>query len=523
MDAVSPLEAPVSVFPLSLRLSPLRLTIALTLAGLALRLLDLGSRPLWLDEAFSAWFSDRSFHYLWHVLPTYEAHPPFFYSVLRTWRLLVGPDYTLMRGLSAVLGTLTIPIVMAIVFEQERQAPTGRPLLRAAIGGILTSCSPMFMVISQEARPYPLLTFAYSLAILSLLRLVRELNCGGPGRWRTWIFLGASTTLTGWSHALGILYAISVALALLPVWLTSRKTATGVVRAATTAVLFSAIYLPCLIMMSGRAEDWSTNWLRWEPGMFLPELLALYTVPVEALSVASAIAALVMVLLFKRALSSTWGSKGWNCDRLMLLLWLGPPMLAALISALLEPVLLARTLSGTLVPAYLMIAGTTARTSDARERRIIVGALCIPLVPAALAMAMRPPPERWDLLSQYLSRNVAAKDQIWLYPADSALPLGAVRSTMRGTLRAIPERFPTLRFNGPIRAGWRGAVSLTAQQASQFADDPALKTVPVIWLVTRQSSIFDPSNDLPAALARVRQPGRLQQWGYITARPYYRR
>ncbi|HEV2595720.1 MAG TPA: glycosyltransferase family 39 protein [Sphingomicrobium sp.] len=523
MDAAFPLDSSRTVIRLNLRLTPLRLATALTLAGLALRLLDLGSRPLWLDEAFSAWFSDRSFHYLWHVLPTYEAHPPFYYSVLRSWRLLVGPDYARMRGLSVVLGTLTIPVVMGIVFEQERQAPTGRPMLRAAIGGFLTACSPMFMVISQEARPYPLLTLAYSVAILSLLRLVRELECGGPGRWRSWLLLGASTTLTGWSHALGILYAVSIALALLPVWLTARLTRARMVRAATTAVFFAVIYLPCLIMMNNRVEDWSTNWLRWDPGMFLPELLALYTVPVEALSVASAIAALVMVLLFKRALSSTWASTGWNCDRLMLLLWLGPPMLAALISALVEPVFLARTLSGTLVPAYLMIAGAIARTRDGRERRLIVSALCISLFPAALAMATRPPTERWDLLSTYLARNVAARDQIWLYPADSALPLGAVRPTIRGAMRAIPEPFPTLGFNGPVRAGWRGVVSVSAQQASQFAADPAVKNVPVIWLVTRQSSIFDPSNDLPAALARVRRPGRLAQWGYIAARPYYRR
>lgn len=523
MDAASPRDARVPAIPLQLRLTPLRLAIALTLAGFALRLLDLGSRPLWLDEAFSAWFSDQSFHYLWHVLPTYEAHPPFFYSVLRIWRLLVGPDYALMRGLSAVLGTLTIPVVMAIVFEQERQAPSGRPMLRAAIGGFLTACSPMFMVISQEARPYPLLTFAYSLAILSLLRLVRELKAGAPGTWQSWLLLGVSMALTGWSHALGILYAIAIALALLPVWLTARTTAIGLVRAATTAALFSAIYVPCLIMMSSRAQDWSTNWLRWEPGMFLPELLALYTVPLEALSVASAIAALVMVLLFKRALASTWASEGWNCDRLMLLLWLGPPIFAALISALFEPVFLARTLSGTLVPAYLMIAGAIARTTDERERRFIVWALCVPLVPAALAMATRPPSERWDLLSAYLSRNVAARDQIWLYPADSALPLGAVRSKMAGTLRAIPEPFPTLGFNGPIRAGWRGVVSVTPQQASQFAEDPALRNVPVIWLVTRQSLIFDPNNDLPVALSRVRRPGRIQQWGYIAAQPYYRR
>src|SRR5947209_19835211 len=186
MDAASPPEAPVRIVPLNLRLTPLRLTIALTLAGLALRLLDLGSRPLWLDEAFSAWFSDRSFHYLWHVLPTYEAHPPFYYSVLRIWRSVVGHDPFAMRSMSMLFGALTIPVVFAIALEQERQSPTGRRLLRAGLAAWIAACSPMFMVISQEARPYPMLTFAYSVGILSLLRLVRQLSAGESGTWSRW-------------------------------------------------------------------------------------------------------------------------------------------------------------------------------------------------------------------------------------------------------------------------------------------------------------------------------------------------
>jgi mannosyltransferase len=381
----------------------------------------------------------------------------------------------------------------------------------------------MFMVIGQEARPYPLLTFAYSLAILSLLRLVRQIKGGAPGTWPSWLLFGAGTTLTCWSHALGILYGVSLALALLPVCLTAPMIRARLVRGVATAAIVGAVYLPCLIMMTSRAHDWSTNWLQWEPAMFLPQLLALYTVPLEALSVASAVAALAMVLLFKRAIASTWGSLGWNSDRLMLLLWLGPPMLAALISALYEPVFLARTLSGTLVPAYLMIAGAIARTDDQQERRLISAAICITLLPAATAMATRPASERWDLLSAYLSRNVAPADQVWLYPADSALPLGAVAAKPPGNLRAIPEAFPTLTFKGPIRAGWPAVVSLSPDQAMQIARDPALMDVPVIWLVTRQSAIFDPNNDMPAALAHVRRPGPVQQWGYIAVQPYYRR
>ena len=503
-------------------MTPLRLVAGLTLLALALRLTDLGTRALWLDEAFSAWFSDRSFTYLWHVLPTYEAHPPFFYSVLKVWRSIVGPGHSAMRGFSVLFGTLTVPAIMAIAFEQERHSPTARPLLRAGLAGCLAACSPMLMVIGQEARPYPMLAFSYSIAILALLRLIREFNEGGAGRWTSWLLLGFSVEWTLWSHALGFLYGSCLALALLPLWLSAPASRARVVRGIATATIIGAIYLPCLLMMSHRAGDWATNWLEWRPSMLM-QLLVLYTVPVEALNLASAIAALAMALLIKRAISSTWVSKGWNSERSMLLLWLGPPMIAALISALFEPVFLARTLSGTLIPAYLMIAGAIARSDDARERRIITSAICITLVPTALALATRPATERWDLLSEYLSRNVEAHDQVWLYPADSALPLDAVGRTVPGTVRAIPQPFPTLGFKGPIRAGWPAVVSVTGQQAATFANDPKLRDVPVVWLVTRQSGIFDPYNDVPKALARVRRPGPLIEWGYINARPYYRR
>jgi uncharacterized membrane protein len=522
MSTASLLPARSPATRLNLRVTPVRLAAALTMLALGLRLININGRPLWLDEAFSAWFSDQSFHYLWHVLPTYEAHPPLFYSVLKIWRAIAGDSHAALRGLSVLVGTVTVPAIMLIVFEQERHEPTGRPLLRAALAAVLVACSPMFMVIDQEPRPYPLLTLAYAIAILGLLRLVRQFKAGGAGGWGSWAMFGGSAALTCWSHALGILYALCLALALVPVWLAAPITRPRLVRGITTAAAVTLVYLPCLLLLSDRTHDWGTNWLRWDTGMLL-QLVVLYTVPIEALTVASAVAALAMVLLIKRAIASTWASTGWTSDRLLLLLWLGPPLIAALISAAFVAVFLARTLAGTLVPAYLMIAGAIARSDDGRDRRMITAAICITLLPTAAMVALRPADERWDLLSDYLKQNVSARDQVWLYPADSALPLAAMGPSIAGTMRPIPEPFPTMHYKGPIRAGWPAVVSLTRRQASQFAQDPSIKDVPVVWLVTRQSGIFDPAGDVPAALAAVRRPGRLQQWGYIAVRPYTRR
>lgn len=521
MDAASSLRAPAADIRPNWRITPLRLFWGLTLFALALRLVNLNGRPLWLDEAYSAWFSGQSFHYLWTIAPTYETHPPFFYSLLKIWRTLVGDTPGALRGLSVLLGTLTVPIVMKIAFEQECGEMAPRPFLRAGLAGFLVACSPMLMFIDQETRPYPLLTFAYALAILALVRLSGEFKKNDPGKWSSWILLGLGTVLTLWAHALGLLYGICLALALLPVWLARPISGARLWRGLATAAAVALLYLPCIFMMTGRTGDWSSGWIGWKPSMLF-QLFVFYTVPVEALTIGSAVAALAMALLIKRALVSTWVSRGWNSDRQMLLLWLGPPVLSALISATYEPIFLARTLTGTLLPAYLVIAGAIARSEGARERRMITAAICICLVPAGAAVALRPSYERWDLVSSFLARNVSAKDQIWLYPSDSALPLDAVARKLPGRIRPLPGPFPTMRFRGPIRAGSPAVVSLTAKQASDLADDPAMRNVPVIWLVTRQSGVFDPANDVPRALARVRKPGPMRKWGYIAVRPYYR-
>jgi hypothetical protein len=442
--------------------------------------------------------------------------------VLKLWRSLAGEGHAAMRGLSVLFGTLTVPVIMTIALEQERQDPSERPLLRAGLAGFLAAASPMFMVIGQEARPYPMLALAFSLAILALLRLTREFRSGEPGRWASWAMFGAAAEFTLWSHALGFLYGTCLALTLLPLWLTAPRSRARIGRGIGTAAIVGLAYLPCLIMMTSRAHDWSTNWLEWQPSMLL-QLAVLYTVPVEALTVGSAVAALAMALLIKRAIASTWVSQGWNSDRAILLLWLGPPLLAALISATFMPVFLARTLSATLVAAYLAIATAIARTDGSRERRVLTAAIAITLLPTAVMLAVRAPTERWDLLCSYLSRNVGGDDQVWLYPTDSSLPLAEAGYRMTSSVRQLPEPFPTLHSKGPIRAGWPAVVSVTAEQADALVRNPALKDVPVIWLVSRQAGIFDPDNDMPRALTRVRTPGTLTQWGYITAQPYYRR
>ena len=94
--------------------------------ALAFRVLGEIERPLWLDEAYSAWFSSRSWHVLWTEVPTYEPHPPFYYSLLKVWRALAGDSALALRSLSWLFAVAAIPVTIAAANEIERQRPTGR-------------------------------------------------------------------------------------------------------------------------------------------------------------------------------------------------------------------------------------------------------------------------------------------------------------------------------------------------------------------------------------------------------------
>src|SRR5204863_7378777 len=59
MDSAPAIARPAPALRLNWRVAPTWLVIGLTFLGLALRLVHIGSRPLWLDEAYSQWFSAR--------------------------------------------------------------------------------------------------------------------------------------------------------------------------------------------------------------------------------------------------------------------------------------------------------------------------------------------------------------------------------------------------------------------------------------------------------------------------------
>lgn len=119
--------------------------LALTLAGLLLRTINLEAWPLWSDEAMTLLIAQWPWHYLF-LVPV-DPTPGLYYALHKAF---LGPDVGVAaaRSISVITGTLTIPATF--LFAQRIGAP-------ALLSAGLVALSFPLIDYSQEARAYALL------------------------------------------------------------------------------------------------------------------------------------------------------------------------------------------------------------------------------------------------------------------------------------------------------------------------------------------------------------------------------
>jgi 4-amino-4-deoxy-L-arabinose transferase-like glycosyltransferase len=140
--------------------------LAIIILGAVLRLYQIGSKGLWLDEAFSVWMGWQPVPQMFAWLPRIDQHPPLYYFLLHFWMRL-GDSAAIVRTFSAFAGILTIPVVYFL----------GRRLAGATVGLIaafLLAIAPFHVRFAQETRMYTLLTLNASLAMLALVHLLTD-------------------------------------------------------------------------------------------------------------------------------------------------------------------------------------------------------------------------------------------------------------------------------------------------------------------------------------------------------------
>jgi 4-amino-4-deoxy-L-arabinose transferase-like glycosyltransferase len=144
--------------------------LVIILLALALRFYNLTYHSLWFDEAISVYWARQTVPRILEVGFTLveDRLPPLYYLLLKGWTTLVGFSETGVRSLSALLGTLLVPVIAAIAASLFNR----RIALTAAL---LIAFNPFLIWYSQETRMYAPAVLFSALTVWAFLKV---------GEWR---------------------------------------------------------------------------------------------------------------------------------------------------------------------------------------------------------------------------------------------------------------------------------------------------------------------------------------------------
>ncbi len=496
----------------------LRLAVGLVAAAaLLLRLHGLGALPLWLDEAYSAWFSSRDWSYLWSDVPQFETHPSFYYSLLKLWRAF-GDDEATLRLLSVVLNVATIPLI-AVTARLCGDRHAGRPA--SLVAAILFACSATQLHAAQEARPYALMTFAMALALAcSVAVMTAGARAHEPMRRMlmrdrpmvlAFVGIGAGLALLAWSHNFGPVFGLILAACLVGYWVSVGTPQTLFVNFLISAGVAAVLYAPNIpiILMQTQAIDSQGFWLS-PPGantivraaVAMPLGLSPYQgAPIAGLAALSVLTTLIgFAGLFRQAVRPPLA-----VPATLVVMGIVPALVSFLISHLGQPVFLFRTLQASQVPVMVCLAfAPFAFGSPARW-----GILALLTLLAACALwsfqtGKRPSAgEAWpEIVRTIVSRSEAKVPTVLVYPPEAELPLlyYTDRLGLELDIRTVPGPYPARGSEYAYPAGGGGSPGMTPAIRDQAMSILAQEAE--AWFVTRRLDIYDPTGLLMSAVAR---------------------
>jgi len=490
--------------------------IILIAIGVGLRTWNITTEPMWLDEAYSAYAADHGFAFLWQVVPRYETHPPFYYSLLHLWVLAFGNGLTSLRLLGWLAGIATLPVMMMVADQAGRwmgwDAERRSGLRLATIG--LASLSLALVEMTREIRPYPLMILCYAGAIGLILQLARRAGQREPVSGGTLAAYFVLLEILLWLHNLGPLYGLALTLALaiaLPFRDLTRRDWMWLI---SGHILVAVAYVPALMILRQQAATWTAHtWLRFSFDFgLIDHLMTLYGVP-GWVGLASLLLAGLAVATLAPARNGT------RLAAILLVLALVPPLLAILLSAAVAPIFVTRIFTAVAVPAVLLLA--IGASAPARYRMLGVGAAVLigaSMLTGGIQARLGPPMQDWYRTVDWLGTHFRPGDEVFAYPNEGKLPLYyALRDKgLSLPIRAIPTDVPSFEVrHGMHPTGTRGVSTLPQTELHAIAQDPATRVIPTIWLLRLGPETFDPGDVFLGELHRDRYVVRAWRDGPI--------
>jgi uncharacterized membrane protein len=143
---------------------------AVVAVAAVLRFWRLGSQALWYDELSTVRVVQVRLLDLYAQITSLEGTPPLYFASEWVWIRVFGRGDAALRASSALLGTLTVVVVYALLVELRQTRRTART------AAVLVALNPLLIWYSREARAYSLFAFIVACSLLCLARALRRRN-----------------------------------------------------------------------------------------------------------------------------------------------------------------------------------------------------------------------------------------------------------------------------------------------------------------------------------------------------------
>ena len=317
--------------------------IVILAVGLALRCIELQSRSIAYDDAFSYFLAQQDFSKIVDGTAA-DTMPPLYYFLLHIWIGLGGSQLWWLRLLSVGLNLGAVAVLFLLV---RALAGEKAGLWAAFLGAI----SPLQIYHAQDLRMYALLAFCQLLYCLFFVRIYLAKKSTRP--WLDWVGLVLAGVGAMYSHNLAVFVLV------IPnVYLLIKRDWHILIRLLGAQLTIGFLALPWLAMVPGQIEKIQRAFWTPRPGFveIIQSLLLTTTqlpLPVMWLTVGLAASLIVMILIAWETYR-LW-RKG-NQPGFLILLAVVPPMLLFIVSYIMRPVFVTRGFLAA-VTGFLGLAG----------------------------------------------------------------------------------------------------------------------------------------------------------------------
>lgn len=321
--------------------------VAIIGLAFALRVLGLDGQSLWRDEVDAIRFAQFPLPSLLRTFVTPGQNGPLYFLILRPWLGLAGQSEFALRFLSALFGTVAVPLAHRLARELFSPLPQAQRDRASLLAALLVATSPYLVWYGQEGKMYSLVVALALTSICCYLAVLRR------GHWCHWLAFVAATTAAFYVHLIAaLLIPAQVLIFALGPW--DRRA-----RWKPWLAGLAALTLPYLPLLSwqlpalGRVVD--TGYRVFAPHEMLLALLTDYSlgvvppVPGWALAFFVALLAAGLFLLVRAPSAGQRRAALW-----ILLCWLLVPLLGFFLVNLRRPMFTTRYLIF-ILPAYLLL------------------------------------------------------------------------------------------------------------------------------------------------------------------------